>query len=461
MKEVPGSSLPSAIQLARWILDPTGFLEDNARQYGDIFGAKVSLTGEKIVFVSSPTALQQILTGDRKQFSAPGEVNRIISSLLGEYSVIMLSGEAHKKRRQLLLPPFHGERMRSYGDIIRNLTVKVMESVPLDRVFEARSVTQSLTLQVILETVFGIGEGERFQTLQGLLSEMLDGFRSPAMASILFFSWLQKDLGAWSPWGKYIRARRKIDEILFAEIAERKANPREDRTDILSLLLSARDEEGNPMSDNELRDELITLLVAGHETTATSIAWGLYWTHLYPEIKEKVRQELATLGDNPDPVEITRLPYLSAVCSESLRVHPVTMLTFPRVAEESIELDGYSIEKGTLVTGCMYLSNHREATFPDSHTFRPERFLERQFTPFEYMPFGGGARRCIGEALALFEMKIALGTILAGYDLELADKTPEKPRRRALTLSPARGVRMILKGRREAIQPSPALAEIS
>jgi cytochrome P450 len=225
--------------------------------------------------------------------------------------------------------------------------------------------------------------------------------------------------------------------------------------------MGARDEEGGAMSDRELRDELITLLVAGHETTATAIAWGLYWMHRHPEVGENIRRELASLGDRPDPVEFTRLPYLSAVCSETLRIHPVGMLTFVRVVEEPTELDGYPLARGTLLAGCIYLANHREETFPDPHTFRPERFLERQFTPFEFLPFGGGARRCLGEALALFEMKIALATIAGAYHLELADRTPEKPVRRGLTLAPAKGVRMILTGRRTASDPSPTLASVS
>jgi cytochrome P450 len=290
---------------------------------------------------------------------------------------------------------------------------------------------------------------------------MLEVFNSPVMASLLFFPRLRTDLGAWSPWGKYQRSQQKIDEIVYTEIAERKASQDPNRNDILSLLMSARDEEGNPMSDKELRDELMTLLFAGHETTATAMSWALYWTHCYPEIKEKIRQEVATLGDNPNPVDITRLPYLSAVCSETLRIHPVGMLTFPRVVEEPVELDGYALKKGTILMGCIYLAHHRKQTFPDSHTFKPERFLEKQFTPYEFMPFGGGVRRCIGEVLAIYEMKIAIATILANYELALVDNKPEKPQRRGLTLAPSRGVPMILKAKREPLKTSPVLAEIS
>jgi cytochrome P450 len=461
MKTPPKVKAPTFLQMAQWIIDPVSFMENAARKHGDIFSTKVGLTVDNFIFVSSPAALQQILTNDRKQFSAPGEANQIIAPIIGDYSVVMLDGDSHKKRRQLLLPPFHGERMRFYGDLIRDITLRVMEELPQNQPFKARSATTAIALQVIMEAVFGISQGERYQTLKEILTEMLEVFNSPVMASLLFFPRLRTDLGAWSPWGKYQRSQQKIDEIVYTEIAERKANQDPNRTDILSLLMSARDEEGNPMSDKELRDELMTLLFAGHETTATAMSWGLYWTHCYPEIKAKIRQEVATLGDNPNPVDITRLPYLSAVCSETLRIHPVGMLTFPRVVEEPVELDGYALEKGTILMGCIYLAHHREQTFPDSHTFKPERFLEKQFTPYEFMPFGGGARRCIGEVLAIYEMKIAIATILANYELALVDNKPEKPQRRGLTLAPSRGVPMILKAKREPLKNSPVLAEIS
>jgi cytochrome P450 family 110 len=461
MKTLNKVKTPAFMQMAQWIIDPVSFMENAARKYSDIFGAKVGLTIGDLVFVSSPSALQQILTNDRKQFSAPGEVNRITAPLLGDYSVIMLDGETHKKRRQLLLPPFHGERMRSYGDLIRDITLRVMEELPRNQPLKARSATTAIALQVIMEAVFGISQGERYQTLKKILSEMLEVFNSPVMASLLFFPILQTDFGAWSPWGKYQRYQQQVNEIIYAEIAERKANLDPNRADILSLLMSAQDEEGNPMSDQELRDELMTLLFAGHETTATAMSWALYWTHRYPEIREKILQEIATLGAHPNTVDITRLPYLSAVCSETLRIHPVGMLTFPRVVEEPLELDGYPLEKGTILLGCIYLAHHREETFPDPHTFKPERFLERQFTPYEYMPFGGGARRCIGEVLAIYEMKIAIATILSNYDLALVNNTPEKPLRRGLTLAPSRGVPIVLKGRREPLSTPTVFAEIS
>jgi cytochrome P450 len=202
------------------------------------------------------------------------------------------------------------------------------------------------------------------------------------------------------------------------------------------------------MTDQGLRDELMTLLLAGYETTATSISWALYLIHKHPEIREKLLQELDTLGSLPDPMSIFRLPYLTAVCNETLRIHPVAMLTFPRIVQEPLKLLGYSLEPGIIVAGCIYLTHQRKDLYPEPKQFKPERFIEGQFSPYEFIPFGGGVRRCMGEALAIFEMKLVLATILSRYQLALVDTQPEVPRRRGVTLAPARGVKMVITGQR-------------
>lgn len=318
---------------------------------------------------------------------------------------------------------------------------------------------QDISLQVILEAVFGLYEGERCQQLKQIITRMSEIFRSPLTSAFLFFPLLQLDLGAWSPWGNFVRQRQQIDELLYAEIRERREQPDPDRTDILSLLLLARDEEGKLMTDQELRDELMSLMFAGSETTATAMSWTLYWVHRLPEVREKLLKELETLGDSPDPMTIFRLPYLTAVCNETLRIHPVAMLTFPRVVEEPVELLGQQLEPGTALVGCIYLTHQREDLYPEPKQFNPERFLERQFSPYEFIPFGGGARRCVGEALAQFEMKLVLATILSRYQLALAEQKPVRPQRRGVTLGPAGGVKMVITGERVPQgQPTEALA---
>ncbi|MCY6491215.1 cytochrome P450 [Leptolyngbya sp. GGD] len=446
---------PSLLQTLHWVADPVGYMEKSAQQYPDIFSAPI-LGGKHLVFINHPQAIQEILTSDRKRFIAPGRVNHILSPLIGDASVIMLEGDRHKRRRQLLMPPFHGERMRAYGNLICQLTERVVSQRAIAQPFNARSMMQEISLQVILEAVFGVCEGERFEQLRASITQMCELFRNPLGASFLFFPWMQQDLGTWMPWGRFLRNRENIDKLLYAEIADRRQQDLRDRVDILSLLMETRDEDGQPLSDSELRDELMTLLFAGHETTATAMAWALYWIHHQPEVREKLLQELDALGANPDPMSIVRLPYLSAVCNETLRLYPVAMLTFTRIVTEPVELLGYPLEPGMSVVGCIYLLHHREDLYPNSHEFRPERFLERQFSPFEFMPFGGGARRCIGEALAVAEMKLVLATVLSRYQLALADSRPEVPRRRGVTLGPSGRVKIQILGQRTT-RPSEAI----
>ncbi|NEU76468.1 cytochrome P450 [Hassallia byssoidea VB512170] len=451
---------PAFLQKIQWVADPVGYMETAVKEYPDIFTARIIGFGDTLVFVNHPQALQEILTNDRKKFAAPGDVNEIVQPIVGDYSIFMLEGDRHKKRRQLVMPSFHGERMRKYGELIRNITEKTISNLPQNQLFLARTAMQEISLQVILEAVFGLHEGERYQQLKRGLTAISDLFRSPLTSSFLYFPWLQKDLGAWSPWGKFVRDRAAIDKIIYTEIAERRSSPDPNRIDILSLLMSARDEEGNPMTDQELRDELMTMLLAGYETTASAMAWALYWTHYKPEVRNKILQELDTLGDSPDPMSIFRLPYLTAVCNETLRIHPVTIFTFPRVVRESVELLGHKLEPGTNIVGCMYLVHQREDLYPEPKQFKPERFLERQFSPYEFIPFGAGARRCIGDALAQFQMKLVLATILSRYQLALTDNQPETPRRRGITLAPARGVKMVITGQRVRKESQLTMARI-
>ena len=342
--------------------------------------------------------------------------------------MIMLSGERHKRSRQLLMPPFHGERMRNYGKLICDIAADVASKWSVDRPFVARKAMQEITMRVILQAVFGIDDGPRLQALRPLLASVIDMTGSPLRSSILFLNWMQQDWGSWSPWGRMKQRERKVDELIYAEIEERRLQPDANRTDILSLMMAARDENGQPMTNEELRDELMTLLFAGHETTATALAWAFYWIHSLPSVRQKLLQELDSLGENPDPMEIFRLPYLSAVCQETLRIYPVGLLTFAREVLTPVELMGHQLEPGTVVLGSIYLTHRREDLYPEPLQFKPERFLERQFSPYEYLPFGGGSRRCIGLALAQLEMKLVLATILRDFELVLAErKSPYRP----------------------------------
>ncbi|MDX2256040.1 MAG: cytochrome P450 [Pseudanabaenaceae cyanobacterium bins.39] len=429
-------------QQIQWVLDPVSYMQSAVRQYPDIFAADIFNSGQPVIFVHEPKAIQELLTSDRKQFSTPGELNGILSPLIGDFSVITLSGDRHKKRRQMVMPAFHGARMQNYGQLIADLTLKRFSQIAPQQTFITRDVVQEISLQIILQAVFGLYEGDRLTRLQKLVTEMTHQFNTPLTSALLFFPALRWNLGKSSPWNVFLDRKRQIDEIIYAEIHDRRAHLDPERTDILHMLLMAIDEEGNHLSDLELRDELMALLLAGHETTATAISWALYLVHRHPEVYEQLQQELTPHRDTKDWMEIYKLPYLTAVCNETLRLHPVAMLTFPRFAETATQLGEYQVKAANVILGCIYLLHQREDLYPAPQQFRPERFLEKQYSPYEFMPFGGGSRRCMGEALAQFELRIVLATILNHFPLQLLETKPVIPKRRGVTLAPAGGIKM-------------------
>jgi cytochrome P450 len=302
-----------------------------------------------------------------------------------------------------------------------------------------------ITLQIILRVVFGINPGSRYQQLKELLSSLLEDVTTPLYSSLFFFPPLQRDFGAWSPWGHFRRRLEQIDALIYAEISQRRFENDTSRTDILTMLMSARDDNGEQMSDVELRDQLVSLLLLGYETTAAVLAWAFYLIHSSPQVHNKLMQELDTLGDAPDPEAIARLPYLTAVCQETLRIYPIALICTPRMVKESVQLAGYKFGAGTILVPCIYLAHRRPEAYPQPEQFEPERFLKQKFSPYEYLPFGGGSHACIGMAFSMYEMKLVLATILSRFGLELADKRPAHPVRRGITIVPsAGGVQMIV-----------------
>ncbi|MEM7760253.1 MAG: cytochrome P450 [Cyanobacteria bacterium P01_A01_bin.40] len=446
MKSIPKLKQPALLQRLQWIVQPDKYMNTAVKQAPDLFVGEIA-PRVPYIFVNHPEAMRQIVTSDRAKYFASSRDNAIMQPLVGDNSLLLIEGDRHKQRRKLLLPPFHGERMQAYGNLICNLTRKIIDKLKPEQSFAAREVSQEVSLQVILEAVYGLHDSERSQELKQRITQLANIFESPLTSAFLFFPWLQQDWGAWSPWGNFERQKKAIDEAVYQEIATRRTEDNSQRQDILSLMMSAQDEAGEGMKDSELRDELMTLMLAGHETTATAIAWALYWVYRYPEVKEKLQTEIANLGVDPDPMAVAKLPYLDAVCKETLRIYPVGMLTFPRTVLESTELLGYKLEKGEVLMGCIYLMHQRSDIYPEPNKFKPERFLEREFDSFEFFPFGGGKRRCIGEALAMLELKLVLATIVSEYNLELASDRPETPARRGVTLAPKTGVPMVFKGK--------------
>jgi len=446
MKLPNGPKTPELIQQFRFILSPMSFLEECTKRYGDIFTLR--LTYISIVIVSNPKALDQLLNG--KEFIAPGEANKIIEPLVGSNSVITIGGEKHRRQRQLLMPPFHGDRMRSYGEVINHVTQEIITDWEVGKPFNVREAMQKITLRVIMQAVFGLYKGKRAEDMENHIREFLEVGGSPLGAVMLFFPQLQRNLDWITPWQRFLFHREQTDKLLYQEIDERRENPDDSRTDVMSMLMASRDEQGEAMSDEELRDELMTLLFAGHETTATALTWALYWIHKFPEVREKLLAELDSLGENPDYNAILKLPYLNAVYCETLRIYPVAMLTFRRGVQSAVSLCGYELEPGVGVMGSIYNLHHNEDLYPEPKKFKPERFLERQFSPYEFMPFGGGIRRCIGMALAQFEMKLILAKILSGLDLNLVTTGEVKAKRRGVVTGPNRPIEMVVKGKRVA-----------
>ncbi|MFM7643141.1 MAG: cytochrome P450, partial [Cyanobium sp.] len=417
-------------QLIQWIRSPYALMRQCAATYGEVFSLHVGYGLKPLVFCSDPEGLRVLLGNDEgPTITAPGELNRFFEPLLGPQSVIGLSGEPHRRMRQLLMPPFHGERMRSYGEVISAIAQSEANTWRSGAPIEVRSAMARISLLVILQTVFGLREGPRMDRLAKSLVDLLETANQPLSTLLLFSNLLQLDLGPISPWGRFLRKREVIDALLFEEIAERRAESDPQRDDILSLLLDARDEEGQPLTDRELRDELLTLLVAGHETTATALSWALYWLATRPEVQERLRQELTDAIPSADgPIELSallRLPYLQAVCNETLRIYPVAMLTFPRRLEVPLTLAGHRLEPGTVVLGCIYLAHRRPEAYPEPEHFDPDRFVSGSFGPTTFLPFGSGSRRCIGMAFALLEMKVVLAQLVASHQLEPDPSTPQ------------------------------------
>jgi cytochrome P450 len=363
-----------------------------------------------------------------------------VAPVMGPSSVVVLTGPEHMRQRKLLLPPFHGERMREYGEVIVAATRRDMADWPLGRPMRLQQRTRAITLEVILRAVFGV-EGERMGPLRTAIGRLLDPTHTLAMVRFALSS------RTFDSAPREIRqSLERLDGLIFEEIARRRAqSDLEERTDILSLLLLARDEQGQAMSDAELRDELVTLLLAGHETTATAVAWAVERLVRHPD-------KLARLVAEIDDTHAGDERYMTAVINETLRVRPVVPIV-ARMLEQELDVDGYALPAGTRVTPSIYLTNRNPRVYDDPHSFRPERFLDCAPDTFSWIPFGGGIRRCIGASFAQLEMKLMLRTMLSELAPRAADQRAglrgghvardELNRRRAITLVPSRGARVV------------------
>jgi cytochrome P450 len=426
----PGSRAPALLQGLRYTRDPIAFLSGPQRRYGDIFTVRFPFFG-RIVYVASPELAKAVFTGSPAVFHA-GEANAtVLEPALGPNSVLTLDDEPHMRQRKLLLPPFHGDRIERYGELMREITLQEMESWPLDRPFALRAHTQRITLAVIMRAVFGVHDEARLDRFGGLI----DNF-SKRVNLITAFPTLRRNLGPLSPWARFLRSREALDAFIYEEIALRRAKVErggEPADDVLSLLLGARHDDGSPMSDTELRDELVTVLGAGHETTATALAWAMERLLRTPRALGRLRESIAAGEDD----------YLEATIKETLRARPV-IVDVARKLTAPASIGGYDLPAGTFVLPAIAAMHYRDDLFPEPEEFRPERFLDGKADTYAWIPFGGGIRRCVGAAFAEYEMRVILRAILERAELEAPDPEPEKVKVRNITLAPGKGTQVSL-----------------
>jgi cytochrome P450 len=435
----PGPESHPALNMARWLRNPFRFLDLARARYGDTFTMRIGVL--TAVIVSEPEAVKQVFALGPDEGHA-GEANFILKAFLGPGSLLLLDGAPHARHRKMMQPAFHGERMNAYGRTMIDLANASIDHWPVGEAFAVHKPLQSVTLDVIIRTVFGVEDGPRFVRLAELLKGVLDAGASP----MLLFPFLQRNLGPLTPWARLMKAGELSSEILREEIRAGRARGTTGRTDVLAMMLDARDESGQPLSEDDVHDELVTLLLAGHETTATSLAWALRWILPNTSLIKRLRDEIATAGGEPE--RIVKLPLLDATVKESLRLQPIVPVV-ARVLKKPMRIGGVVLPAETIVAPSVYLVHQRPSLYPDPTRFHPDRFLSFKPTTSEWIPFGGGLRRCIGAAFAVYEMKMVLATLLPRVDAHLA-KDGVRVVRRSITLAPENGLPIVVTARRSA-----------
>ena len=444
----PGPKVPASYQVAGSWLRPTAVVLRARERYGKRFSVRL-LGQPHFVVLSDPDDIKQVFQAPPEVLH-PGEGARILEPIIGPNSVILLDEKPHLNQRKLMLPAFHGDAMQGLAELMGELTEREISSWPQDRPLALHPRLQQLTLEIVLRAVFGLEQGAQLDRLRELLTQLLEFAENPI--SLLPFA--QRALAGRGPMGRLERLREETDRLIFELIDERR---REDAhgPDVLTLLLGAEHDDGSPMSPSELRDELVTALVAGHETTASQLAWGFELLARHPQAAARLAREL---DEDPDS------PYLTATIHEIMRCRPVLMNAEPRLVKQPVEIGGVSYPPGVVLIANAYLVHHDPDIYPQPYAFRPERFLESEGGKapgtYTWLPFGGGRRRCLGASFAMLEMKIVLRQVLArNLVLPVGDR-PERARRRSITISPSRGCEVILRARPEAsLELDPALGQ--
>ena len=438
MSSLPPGPRSRTLQTVEWLRDPVAMMQKYTERYGDPFLFNLWAFGPTAC-TSTPEGIRAIFTAPPAIFASNIRVGA--GPLLGENSIFILDGARHKRQRALMMPAFHGERMQAYGTLMQDIALRHATAWQPGQAFRMYDVTRAISLEVIIQAIFGVQAKDRVK----LFEETIFSFISSFTPLIAFLTPLRAELGGLGPWSRFKQTEARLQQLMVEEIRARQ-RALDVPEDILSLLVAARLEDGSAMTDEELIDDLKSLIFAGHETVAIAAAWALYFIHREPHVYRGLQAELEPLGDSPDPKDLAQLPYLSAICDEALRLHP-SVSGVPRKLKEPFSLQGYDLPPGAAVFPAISTAHLNPAVYQDPLSFRPERFLERKYTPFEYLPFGGGGRRCIGAAFGLYEMKIVLGSILARHRLFLAENQPVRPVTRTFTHAPKGGVKMIYQGR--------------
>jgi len=431
----PGPSAPELVQTLRWVRDPVRLFEECRKRYGPTFTLKLSV-GSPIVCLTDPAHVKELFAAPPDVLH-PGEGGRILEPILGSRSVLVLDEDEHLEQRRLMLPAFHGERMAALNGVLEDVVTRAVAAWPRDEPMALHPRLQHLTLEVILRAVFGIESGAdgRLERFLEVMTRYLEQSSRP----VNMFPGFQHDLGARSPWGRFVRTRAEALGLVHEEIVARRRAGEDDGDDVLAMLLAARHGDGSPMADDEIADELMTLLVAGHETTASQLAWTFERLTRLPQVLARVTAA-ADVDDEP---------YLTATLQEALRQRPVLLFAQPRSVRKPFALGGFDYEPNTCaLTANVHLIHHDPALYPDPHVFRPERFLEQSPGTFTWVPFGGGRRRCLGMTFAMLEMRIVLREVLRATTLTAVGPAEGEPRmRRHITLSPKHGARVVLRDR--------------
>jgi cytochrome P450 len=424
----PGPRLPAAVQSAVWIAQPWKFMDRCAARYGDTFTLR-PLGDPPWVMVSHPDVVKEVFNGPPELLHA-GEGNRILLPVVGANSVLLLDDDAHRRQRRLLMPPFRGNQLASYADTMTAVAKAEIARWPRGKPVRLHPLIQALTLEVILRAVFGLSEGKRRDQMRAEIVQMLSRSTN-FLAQVAFLMSVGPPRARAALTGRLMRG---VDGLLYAEIAERRrADDLDERGDVLSTLLQARHEDGQPMSDGEIRDELMTLLLAGHETTATALAWAVERLVRHPDAQARLTNEIRT-GE---------YQFRDAVVKETLRLRPVIPAVARRLTAPMC-IGGVRLPAGVTVAPSIYLMHRRPEIYPDPKSFQPERFLDQRAGTYTWIPFGGGVRRCLGAAFAEYEMRVVLGALFDSCTVRPINKRPEPDRRRGLAQAPGRRTTVVL-----------------